>query len=295
MKSLLVLALPLLVITAAFAQSEEGITPYAEDEVENYLNTFRKIYKDRAQPEEDAVSLIENLVKAYRYLGTAPETIKSPEKLQEKIVKVIAQGLKARNRPLVNMECAKALGEMGSEEGVRPLVQWMDGVVLDAKSPHPQWVEYGFAALAKIGSDDRGSMDLLESYGTGKHMEITVASHAITAIGNWKFLSGKDRKELFEKVHGYLSGLWSSWKGGDPKKRAEFERRYKAVEDSGLKTLTLLAGVEEQFADPTVVQEWWNEHKRDRWEDYVPPELRKKEEAEKPAEGEEEPEEGGDS
>ena len=103
-----------------------------------------------------------------------------------------------------------------------------------------------------------------------------MASHAIAAAGNWRHLKGKTRKELFDKILGYVGGLYSNSKGGDPKKRGSFEKRYKAVEEAALQTLSELAGVETPFKDPPEAQSWWKDNKKSRWEDYVGPTYRKK-------------------
>jgi hypothetical protein len=107
---------------------------------------------------------------------------------------------------------------------------------------------------------------------------MTVASHALKAAYEYRALEGKDRKELFKKINGYLLGLYSNWKGGDVKKRASFETKYKAVSETGLRALSELSGSGKKFASPVEADEWWGENKRSRWTDYVGPEFRKPEE-----------------
>ena len=155
----------------------------------------------------------------------------------------------------------------------------MDRVVLDMKSVNTQWVEYGFRSMAAVGAEDSQTLDLLRSYATGKHVDPSVASHAIAAVGNWRHLKGKSRKEMFDKILGFVGGLYSNSKGGDPKKRGSFEKKYKAVEEASLKTLSELAGVEKPFKDPTEAQGWWRDNKKAKWEDYVGPPYRAKEAA----------------
>ena len=276
---------PALVLLCGLAWTQdraEELTPYSVTEVENLLHTFKQTYKNKNQPEEDAVSVLGNMKKAYLYLmrqrGEGDEPItKEEEKAAEKIVDMIAKrGLKVRNRPLVSLECARVLGEIEAEDGAKDLGKWLEGV-LDEKAPLPQHVEYGFLSLAWIGPDHSPSRDLVLKYATtGKHNDIGVASQALRACYEWRELDGKDRKEFFEKILGYLGGLWSSMKGGEAKYRATYEQRYNAVKDHGLRALTELCTDGTKFTDPTAAQEWWNEHKKEKWDDYYGPRERAK-------------------
>lgn len=285
------LALALLALAALPARAEEEeITPYGVPEIENFLKVFKQTYNNAKQPEEDAIAVLADLRKAYRYLeARGEERTKEEEKAQDKILSTISKGLNARRRELVTLECARVLGEIGAEQGGKALAKWMDRTVLDAKSPNPQWVEYGFLSLAWIGGEDKAAMDLLEDYATGKHVDIGVATQALRAAYEWRALSGKTRKDIFEKVVGYLGGLWSNSRGGDPKKRGTYEKRYKAVSEEGLKALNELSGAEKPFVNPEEALEWWQENKRRRWDDYTGPRFRGKAAEGKPA-AEEKPE-----
>lgn len=269
---------PLLcVATLSFAQGERELTAYSLLEIESYVKVFLDTYNDRKQPEDDATACLEDIEKAYRYLDSKGEDRTKEEiKAQNRMVDVVAKGLKARKRPLVTLECANVLGKMGSKRGAKPLQQWMERTVLDLKSPNPQWVEYGFNAMAAIGSEDRATMDLLLDYAKGKHLDTGVASHAIAAVGNWKHLKAKSRKEFYDKINMYLNGLWSGFHSGDKKKWASYEKKYDGVKVEGLKTLALLADQEKPFEDPPKAQAWWRENKRAKWVDYVPPQYRTK-------------------
>ena len=286
MAHLRLFAVLLLLAPFVRAQAEEELTPYSVVEIESYLKVFNQTYKDKKLPEEDAVAVLEDLRKAYLYLQSkGAELSKEEESAQRDIVKQVAKGLKARKRPLVTLECANVLGRIGDPEGAKPLLQWMDRVVLDMKSVNTQWVEYGFRSMAAVGAEDSQTLDLLRSYATGKHVDPSVASHAIAAVGNWRHLKGKSRKEMFDKILGFVGGLYSNSKGGDPKKRGSFEKKYKAVEEASLKTLSELAGVEKPFKDPTEAQGWWRDNKKAKWEDYVGPPYRAKEAAPEKKEG----------
>jgi hypothetical protein len=165
---------------------------------------------------------------------------------------------------------------MPEKAGGKALLNWMENTVLDAKSPNPQWVEYGFRSMAWIGGQDKSTLDLLRSYATGKHVDIGVASQALAAVYQWRELSGKNRQELFDKILGYLGSLHSNSIGGDPKKRATYAKRWNTVKDEGLKALRMLSGESKGFADPAAARDWWKDNKRRRWDTYVGPKFRKK-------------------
>jgi hypothetical protein len=274
--------IPILLLTAlplAAQEEESELTPYSVSEVESFLNSFKSTYNKRGTPEEDAISVLADLRKAYLYLDSKGDKASKEEvDAKEDIVKMISRGLKARNRPLLTVECVRALEKIRDPESGRDVTKWLTKV-LDEKAPNPQFVEYGFLALAHIGPQDNRALDLVLKYGTtGRHTDMTVASHALKAAYEYRALEGKDRKELFKKINGYLLGLYSNWKGGDVKKRASFETKYKAVSETGLRALSELSGSGKKFASPVEADEWWGENKRSRWTDYVGPEFRKPEE-----------------
>jgi hypothetical protein len=280
----------LLVIGAKAPAEEEELTPYSVPEIEQFLKVFKQTYNNARQPEDDAIAVLADLQRAYRYVeskGDAAE--KDEEKAQKKIISYIERGLKARKRPMVTLECARALGKIGDPSAARSLLRWMDKVVLDAKSVNPNWVETGFLSLARIGGEDKQTLDLLIAYASGRHVDISVAPPALRACYEWRSLSGKNRKELFEKVLNYLNSLWSNARGGDPKKRGLYEKRYKTVSEEGLKALKELSGAEKGYASPEKWLQWWKDNKRKRWEDYEGVGFRKKETAAPPDKTEEQP------
>lgn len=274
------------------AKAEEPVITFSDQEIKNFILTFEQTYKNKDLPQEDAVATLANLTNAYRYLGSLDPQTKDQEKLQKEIVTLISKkGLFARKRDLVNLECARALGDLGDDRGAAPLRKWLENV-LDDKSPNPMAVEYGFRSLAWIGADDRQSLDFAIDYATkGKHPDPGVAAQAIRACKEWRKMDGKDRKEAFDKICGYLQGLYSKWKGGDAKQRGVYETRYKAVEADGMDALKEL-GNGTKWDEPNKARDWFNDNKKRKWEDYVGPKFRVKEAppAEKPEEGGDKPE-----
>ena len=266
----------LLTAGVAFAQETEELTPYSLQEIDQITNTFLSTYKNKKQPEEDAIAALGNLKKAYRYLHRArkegePEMSKDEVKSAKKIVALIAKkGLKVRKREQVALECARVLGEIGDPAGAKPLKKWLENV-LDEKAPHPSWVEYGFQSLAWIGPQDSGTLDFILKYAaTGRHPDMGVANHAIKACYVYRELNGKVRKEFFNKINGYVGGLYSQMRGGEAKSRATYEQRYNSVKENALTALAELAGDGSKFANPTESQEWWSTNKkRNKWEPYV--------------------------
>jgi len=270
-------------LTALFllgsALRAEDLTEYSTEEIENFLQSFKSTSKDKKVPEEDANTAVAELVKAFRWLehkAEKGEGSKDDEKLIKKIVKSIAKGLKLRRRPLVTLECAKALGLMGHKDGAKPLSSWMDRTVLDAKSPNPQWVEYGFMAMAAIGSQDNNSMGLVTKYAGGSHLDDTVTPLAMKAAYHWRELSPKNRKEVFKKILDYLAGRFSTMNGSDQKRKGNAEKEYKSSKRAGLKALKELSGETKGFPDPVEWNKWWRSAKKAKWETYVGVEFRKK-------------------
>lgn len=289
-------------LAGALAPAQEQVTTFTATEIELFLDNFKDLYNKKSAPEDDAIAILDNLKKAYQYLQSrGAERTKEEEGLQRKIVQTVCKGLNTRERHLVTMNCAMALGQMADAEAQKPLFKWMEKDVLKAKSAHPNYVEHGFLALAWIGGDDKATLDLLRGYATGKHPEATVTSHALKAVIEWKELSGKDRREFFEKILMYLQSLHSRATGGDVRLKGQAEQQFNTVKDNGLEALWQLSGETAKFADLFGAEEWWKEGKKKRkWDDYVGPKFRTaaKPEAAKPEEkkaDEEEPETGGDS
>lgn len=253
----------------------EGVT-FTEQEIQNLLDTFDQTYKNKQLPEDDAITTIANLKNAYNFLKSkGKDATKEQLKLKGDIVDRIAKkGLVARNRQRVNLASAQALGELGDMDGAGPLLKWLTNE-LDEKTLRPQAVEYGFLSLALIGPQDKTSLEFALDYATkGKHQDNTVAAHAIRACAQWRELDGNTRKDFFDKIDMYLQGLYSKWKGGDPKTRATYEQRYKAVETDGLEALRELSTDGSKFDDPEKARAWFNENKKQKWEKYVGPRFR---------------------
>ncbi|MGH7163817.1 MAG: hypothetical protein ACREID_10070 [Planctomycetota bacterium] len=268
---------------------------YTLEEIARLIDAFHNSYNDKKQPEEDATSILQDLQNACKYIDSkGDQATKDELKLKKQVVAEVARGLKARNRPVVTGACAKALGLIGDKSTSRDLAGWLENVVLDAKNPHPQWLEWGFVSLALIGEEDANTLKLFISYAQGRHPDDSVPSIVITAIPQWRRLNPKNRKELFEKVYMYVSGLYGNSKKAGADGRAAKEQ-YDRVKDSGLATLSALAGVSSPFAEPEKVHEWWDENKKGRWEEYVGLQFRekKKEEPKKKEEGEKEGEDAG--
>lgn len=278
-----VLALAVLPATAQEAAPQQPAITFDLAEIENFLNVFKTTYANAKMPEEDAVSVLENLKKAYRFLDEKGDAASKEElKLKDRIVDTVARGLKAKKRDHVNQECAKALGDMGAKAGAKPLLDWMDKVVLEARSPNPVFLEYGFKALARIGDESQATLDLLVSYGSGRHVDPGVAPEVMKAIPDWRRLSPKNRKELFDRLSQSVSSVYND------KKNPE---RYEKISDVAMEMLTELAGESQRFADPIAAMKWWGEHRKKEWPEFVGRPFRKKE-AEAKKEGEEKKEDG---
>ncbi len=275
-------------------QAEEIV--FTDQEILNFLDTFDQTYKNKDLPQDDAVSTLANLKNAYVFLkAKGDQQTKEQGKLQKDIVDHVKKGLTARKRPLVNIECAKVLGELGDPDGSAPLMKWLEGVLED-KSPNPQSVEWGFQSLAYIGTGDKATLEFVLDYATkGKHQDNTVGAQAIKACYQWRELDGKMRKEFFDKICMYLQGLHSKARGGDPKQRGTYEARYKAVETDGKDALRELGDGTTSFDDPDKARAWFNDNKKQKWEKYAGPHFRKAAPAAPAGDAKEKDKEGGDA
>ncbi|MHC4848584.1 MAG: hypothetical protein ACYTEG_09035 [Planctomycetota bacterium] len=279
----------LLSLAGPAAAQEEELVPYSLVEAQDLLANFKALYNKKKTPEEDAVNALTGLVDAYRYFKSkGEEATKDEKKMMASIVKMVSKGLSARNRPRVNVMCARALGTMADTGGAKALLKWMDKTVLDAKAPNSGWVEYGFRSMAWIGATDGATLDFVLTYATGKHSDTNVQAQALMACYEWRMLPGKDRKEFFKKIQQSLGGTHSLMRGNDAKKRGNAEQKYNTIKDNGLKALHLLSGEEKAFADPEAAFKWWKDAKKRKWEDYENLKLKPKKveesKEEKPAE-----------
>ena len=265
----------MLLLTPFRVSAQDGVS-YTAEEIKNLISQFKSLAKDRKQPEDDAITSLGELVQAYEYLGKrGDEATKDEKKLEKSIIDSLAWGLKRRKRPQVNLECAKALGRLADKGGNKALVRWMDGTVLDVKTPNPEWVEYGFMALASIG-DEGSALELIFDYGPmGRHVDYSVADKALGAIPYWKKLSAKNRKELYKKVLMQIQSLDSGRRQSGNRQRT-YQERYDRVKINAFKVLQELAGEAKPFADVKKATEWWKTNKGGKWQDYVGLNHRKK-------------------
>jgi len=272
------LLLALLLAAGLSPAEDKELTAYSLPEIDGLMQSFRQTYKKKDAPQEDAISSVIDLKKAYRYLASKGEAAtKEEQKAQKNIILLIAKkGLFVRDRPQVALECARVLGEIGDQAAAPHMRKWMEKV-LDQKSPNASWVEYGFQSLAWIGAQDSRTLDLMLDYATkGKHPEPQVTSYAIKACYQWRHLAAKDRKNFFNKINMYVGGLYSSMRGGDANKRVVYEQRYNAVKNDAMAALKELAGDGTTFKNPAEAQTWWNNNKKRKWADYTGPRFRKK-------------------
>ena len=270
-------ALALFLFLSPIALSQE-LTPYSTVEIDNFLKVFKQSYKNKKAPEDDAVAVLEDLQKAHAYLTDREkkgEASKEEIKAKSSIVKAIALGLKARKRELVTLKCAQVLGAIGDHDGAKPLIRWMDGTVLDAKSANPNFVEAGFLSMARIGGEDNQTLDFVRKHASGKHLDVGVAAQAMRASYEWRGLSGKNRKEFFKKISGWIGGLWSLKNGTDQKKKGGAEKKYNSVKEEGLRALNELSGTDKPFTNPAEALDWWGDNKKKKWEPYVGISFRK--------------------
>ncbi|MHC4934123.1 MAG: hypothetical protein ACYTGV_18270, partial [Planctomycetota bacterium] len=97
MKAALALLTLFVAASTVLAAPEEELTPYTLEEIEDWLKSYNQTYKNKKLPEDDAITAIENLRNAYRYLDSMGVNASKDElKAKKKIVTSVAKGLKAR-------------------------------------------------------------------------------------------------------------------------------------------------------------------------------------------------------
>ena len=97
----------LLAIAASVGSSE--LTPYTTAEVDQLVKAFKAVAHNPRIPEEDAVVILTDLDRAYRFFASRKDKATAAErKAQAGIVAAIASGL-VEKRPLVALVCARAL------------------------------------------------------------------------------------------------------------------------------------------------------------------------------------------
>ncbi|MEE8106422.1 MAG: hypothetical protein V3T86_12875 [Planctomycetota bacterium] len=262
------------VLTASVASAQDNGITYTPEQIAETLANFKSSAKDKKQPEDDAIALLEELKDAYFYIAKkGDEATKDEAKAQKSIVKTVGWGLKRRKRDQVNLECAKALGAMGHKDGNKDLVKWMDNKVLDSKTPNTEWVEFGFMALANIGQEDQ-ALELTFNYARGKHTDYSVCDKALAALAQWRTLNPKNRKEIFNKVLQLMQSLDSGRRSGGNQQRV-YQDRYDRVKDNAMRTLQELAGEGKGFGNVTKATDWWKANKGRKWEPYIGVAFRK--------------------
>jgi hypothetical protein len=257
--------IPVLLLAGALL-AEAPPRPFTDEEIGRHLANFDASYENRELPQEDAVASMKSLRDAYRFLEAPGEPVTNEQiKLKEEIVARAVKGLAAKKRWIVNLECARVLGELGDQRGAAPLAAWLKGLLNEAR-PNPTAVDYGFASLAWIGPDEKESHRMVFSYAQGQHGDPAVAAAAMRACAEWRALDAETRKGFFDGICAHLETLASA-------RDEEGRARYEAVRKQGLDALRELGDGATRFESPARARAWFE--KRIKWEKYVGPRFRK--------------------
>lgn len=247
--------------------AEEALKAYSDEEIVRYLAEFDRTYANQEEPQDDAVAALRNLEAAYLFLEAKGDKRTTGQAgLQEQILDLAIRGLNAPRRQLVNIYCAKALGELREAKGAEPLRKWLEGV-LEEEWPNPQAVKAGFLSLAWIGPTDKPTLDLVLAHATGRHRDPQVADAAIEACCEWRELDGETRKRFFDEICTFLEVLSSN-------RHPPARKQYEAVAKERLRALRELGGAKRRFDSPAQAREWFRGNANTKWEKYLGPRFR---------------------
>ncbi len=228
--------------------------PDKREEIKQMIERFEGHAKERGEQDEEAVAVIDQLYQEFPNSG--------PKDRQD-IVDALEDVFKLRRKELeegvpdnrLYMAAAVALKDMGPES-VKPLIALLEAknikddlavrrrVILSlGETAHPK----GMEPLA----------DLLKDH------EPQIQGAAAEALGEFEGRPQEDRKELFGELLKTLMTVLSAMQK-DPQDLVARER-YDTIAGPIITSLQRLSGHDER--DPAKWQAWWNDHKRDNWDE----------------------------
>lgn len=245
-----------LLLVATGLLAEEALRSYTDDEIRRHLDAFDGSVENRQIPEAEVADTASDLQAAFLYLKALGRLTERQVGFQQEILDRIVKGLTAKKRPIVNIHCARLLGEMGDPKGAAPLLAWVQ-VLLKEPHPNPTAVEYGFRSLAWIGPTDGPARDLVLGCATGEHGDAEVIAAAMRACAEWRELDGETRKEFFDRICTFVEVQAAARDG---------RKERHALVKEGLEALRKLAVLDARFASPAHAREWFRT--RTTWETY---------------------------
>ena len=238
----------------AFLVSQDEEFPDKRPEVKDWLSELKGHVSKRGAEDREAIALIEKLTEEFK---------KSGEKDRAAIVKEVAKCLDARRKDLqkdvpdnkLKLPAAKALGAMGPES-VRSLSSWVDHKKIRDN------LELQRRLVLSLGEtkDEDATKALLEML---DHHQPSIVGAAAEALGNFTGLEQKKRKKLFGEL---LKALMSARSNVDADPADNIAREWWNVVSAPLMTaMTALSGHDAK--NPHDWQSWWNDHKRENWDE----------------------------
>ncbi len=251
------ITLVLLAPALAFAQDGGGTQPEggaAETEAptkDELAAQFLKEAKAKLgkQPDADAQESIKKLVEIWKDAEVS-EAAKKP------VPDLLVRYAKDDKKVLVAVAAIEALGELGPEEGTKPILDILDKA-LGAKQPSVDMYGTCLRAVKKLADPKKGTVDTLIKL--LKHSEADVAAKAADAMTGYRAASGKIRKEMLEELIKNTEGVYSQAQAqttGTP------ARRWNIIQHNTMEALKALSG--QSFKNPAEARQWFNDHKKDK-------------------------------
>ena len=239
---------------ASSQDDEEEQKPDKRQEIKDLLAQFKAHVKKRGKEDDQAVGVIDQLVKEF------PE---SGPKDQKAIVAALEKCFKEKRKALEDgspdnrlfLAAAVAMGYMG-ELAAKPLAGLVDHKNLRHDLDLQRRI---LLSLGKTKSDKyvKVLMDTL------KHHEPRMQAYAAEALASYAGKPQKLRKQVFEEVLKILMGVRAQVDVDTQGSDLVAQDRWSVI--SGPMTTTLRALSGEEIRDAHEWQSWWNKNKKKDW------------------------------
>ena len=223
-------------------------------EIKALLSAMSGHVKKRGKEDEEAIAVIDTLYQEFPRCGPKDRIA---------IAKELAKNFKARRKALADgspdsrlfIASAVALGGMGPESA-----KILVGLI--GHKDHRKKLDLQFKMILSLGKtrDKSGVKPLLELL---KHHQESIQAAGAEALGNYREVELKQRKQIFEELLKTLMGMKSKW-DSDPADLTARDR-YETVRGPLITSLQLLSRHDEH--DPDAWQRWWNKNKKKKWDE----------------------------
>ncbi|QDU84728.1 hypothetical protein Pla163_18420 [Planctomycetes bacterium Pla163] len=259
-------AVPLAAPSTVLVQDdEEEEKPDKRAEVAQLIEQLEEHLKARGDEDDEALGVIDELSVEFEESGP---------KDRKDIAEAVAECLTVKRDDLaedvpdqkLQSHAALAMGAFG-EEGGELLLKLVDHKALEGKMKAQR------EAILSLGRTQhpKGVKVLLKML---DHKNFAVEGAAAQALGSYTDAKEKVRKEIVEALLKKIvplsdlvedEGDYSGTTGGSTEDNEEASKEYGALASPTMSSLRALTGHEEE--DFRAWQAWWNDNKREKWDD----------------------------